>query len=375
MLWKNKIESAQTAEFLRALERKEPTVAFEEIREESEENEQGSPLPSGSNTDRIFSEPTTEDLKKHPKSAFFPGNQSRVELGQVARDNQDLGLDPVDYENIDDGPGDDAEGEEGDPVKNRFRNSKRPESPVILHPKRSSKRSLSKDSGKISNRKQSFDESDAHRSRTSSSALKFSSNNKVPKRSTKALEMSSDHQLAGKLANLRDSIDPVQAKPIEFESLDRPKSKPNLGAARVPANGDRYWRQMLRSDGPKPGSTVDPTRSHVVSSQDKLPRLRLIKRGINTSKAELGKTIEESHGPTNCHPSGGVDQHKEREKRHLAYGRPSLSNLPPFLRLKMKAASIIQSRQEEAEPPKRASRQHTFDAKGSSAFDRRMTFM
>lgn len=290
------------------LERKDPPMTIEEIREESEEGDVMSPLQSGSNTDRIFSEPVTDDGKKRVRSPTFP---------VVKLDDQK----PI------------KEGEESE-LSKRTPDLKatepEPETQPQLSPKTKTgskirpRMALSSEKSRDFNRKLSIEDNDSKAIQLSAAA-RLSAVVKQNRRSIKEHSTDiSDNLIALRLRSLKESLEGPNAinRRLEIESSERQKSNKEV---RKPS--------------------VEPFKSHLIASQ-RIKSIKSIIDKINSDQINLNSTTATEGN---------------RDRRSLIV--PSRSFRPMVLPGKRKATLFASNAplapvKEEEGPPKKQSKKY-----------------
>lgn len=341
VLWKEKLESSQTAEMLWNLDRKEPPMTIEEIREESDEGDQCSPLPSGSNTDRIFSEPVTEDGKKIARSPPFPFPPIKTLRGEKLANSAKV-IETTLRE--DEGEKEEVKDDNKEALRQDVVPVPRPPSPKpaqsILFPRRNFSNDISRQNG----RKISSEETEIRikpmllLSKVGANPAKLSVA-KLSKKSAHELDSPSDLAISSKLRLMKESLEaPTQlAQILKVESQDRPKQGQNL-LPKPMVRSDRFWRNLSKLESHKQAYDISKMRHSLLT--DRTSRLRDAKFPLERSNTEGSKPNGDEINNTtssqtvNGHPINDAP----KEKKGVVNGSSKWiqSSLPHFLKPKTK---------------------------------------
>lgn len=352
VLWKEKIDSPQTADILKSLERKEQR-GFEEIREESEENEQCSPAPSGSNTDRIFSDPLTDEDKRQTRSPKFNPVDLKFDMGLASVEETDFGRP--------------SQSKASKAKLKPEKIPKRPLSPKATFKRPIFRRSQSNEDARKLQKALCGDDND-NKSRPLGTTLRFLGQPKVFKASLRTRDITVD-SVHSNLHSLRSGMDALDsAKHLDTESTDRTRGKKNNSTKQL-SKGEKFWRQVLKFEASRASNLADLTRSGTVFGFEKVGKSRISKANLERSVTELGK----AGGDFGSNASSVTDT--TRDKRHLTFGRTNLANLQPFLKNKSRPQVSSISRWEDLELLKKAGKKLSLEISHASSEGDRTTIV
>lgn len=275
-------------------------MTIEEIVEESEEGDAVSPLQSGSNTDRIFSEPVTDDGKRRVRSPTFP------RAAAPAVDDQRPTKEGEESELGRRTP--DAHPPDPEPLSQPQLSPK-----VRTGPKLRPRMALSSEKSREFNRKLSVEEND-QKALQLSAAARLSAVVKHHRRSMRErAEDPSESQIALRLRSLKESLEGPQSlnRRLEAESADPQKSHSSMLVKAAPKAG-MPWRNMSKDDIRKPAA--EPSKGHLTAGG----RVRSIRALIDKIAADY------SHLRSNCESTAVSNPTVEtaRDRRSLiALGR------------------------------------------------------
>lgn len=311
MLWKEKIDAPATLDILKTLERKEHLKGFEEIREESEENEQCSPAPSGSNTDRIFSDPAHEDAKRLSKSPKFNPTDLRFEVDAPVADENDPGR-------ISHPKSAKARPKAKEPVR-------KPASPKGGFRKPIFRRSQSNEDARKLHKTIGSD--DEPKTRPLGTTLRLLGPPKSIKASLRIRDLAADC-LHSHSISLKGTVEAQpSSKNLDSESTERTRGRATHSSKPL-SKGEKFWRQVLKMEAGRGSATGDLSRSSVFFGFEKVSKCRSSKNTLERSATDTGKPPAD-HSMSQSHVIDTV-----RDKRPLAFGRTNVVNMQPFLKPK-----------------------------------------